>query len=179
MRREMRDDWIRSLDAPTASRLEVWDTRLPGLNFRLTPRGTGTWTLRTRTRDGKQTRVTLGTWPAIGTVEARKRAIAALAAVQGGGDPSSEKKVAKEARVARSAEPTVTARLCAWREAHARGVRAWGDRYAREVERICRRDIEPALGKRILRETTRADWTSLVAARRTKAPAMRTPRPTR
>lgn len=172
MRREMRDDWIRSLDAPTSSRLEVWDTRLPGLNFRLTPRGTGTWTMRTRTRDGKQTRVTLGTWPAIGTAEARKRGIAALAAVQGGGDPSSEKKVAKEARVARSAEPTVTARLCAWREAHAHGARAWGDRYAREVERICRRDIEPALGKRILRETTRADWTSLVAARRTKAPAM-------
>jgi integrase len=172
MRRELRDDWIRSLEAPTASRLEVWDTRLPGLNFRLTPRGAGTWTLRTRTHEGKQTRVTLDTWPAIGTVEARKRAIAALAVVQGGGDPSSEKKSAKVARAARSAEPTVAAKLEAWREAHAGGSRAWSERYAREVERICRRDIEPALGKRILRETTRSDWTNLVAARRAKTPAM-------
>jgi integrase len=172
MQRELRDDWIRSLEAPATGRLEVWDTRLPGLNFRLTPRGAGTWTLRTRTRDGKQTRVTLGTWPAIGSVEARKRAIAALAAVQGGGDPSFERKVAKEARAARSSEPTVAARLTAWREAHSAGPRAWSDRYAREVERICRRNVEPTLGSRILRETTRSDWTNLVAARRAKTPAM-------
>lgn len=172
VRRELRDDWIRSVEAPASGRLEVWDTRLSGLSFRLTARGAGTWALRTRTRDGKQTRVTLGTWPAVGTVEARKRAIAALAAVQGGADPSAEKRVAKQARRERAAEATVAMRLKNWRDAHATGPRAWSDRYAREVARVCGRDIEPSLGNRILRETVRSDWTRLVAARRAKAPAM-------
>ena len=66
----------------------------------------------------------------------------------------------------------MTKKLSAWREAHATGPRAWSDSYAGEVERICTRIIEPALGTRILRETGRSDWTSLVAARRSKAPAM-------
>lgn len=172
MRRELRDDWIRALQRPEAGRLEAWDSRFPGLSFRLTPKGVGTWALRTRTQDGKQTRVTLGTWPAVGTVEARKRATKALAAVQGGADPSAEKKEAKHARHARAAEATVTVKLAAWREAHATGPRGWSDRYAREVERICSRYIGPSLGNRILRETVRSDWTGLVAARRAKAPAM-------
>lgn len=172
LRRELRDDWIRALQAPACERLEVWDTRVAGLSFRLTPKGAGTWALRARTRDGKQTRVTLGTWPAVGTVDARKRGIAALAAVQGGADPNAAKREAKRARQARTAEANVALRLSLWREAHATGPRAWGDRHAREVERICRRDIEPALGARILRDTTRSDWTGLVAARRSKAPAM-------
>lgn len=172
MRREIRDDWIRNLERPATGRIEVWDTRLLGLNFRMTPRGAGTWTLRTRTKDGKQTRVTLGTWPAIGSVEARKRAIAALAAVQGGADPSQERRAAKRARVERAAAPTVSSLLALWRDAHASGPSAWSDRHASEVERICRRDIEPTLGGRILRETVRTDWTGIVAARRSKTPAM-------
>ncbi len=172
MRRDLRDDWIRALEAPPTGRVEIWDTRIAGLCFRLTPSGSGTWTLRTRTRDGKQTRVTLGTWPSIGTVEARKRAIGALAAVQAGGDPSAEKREAKRAREARAVEASVATALKAWREAHEAGPRAWSERYTREVRRICARDIEPVLGKRILRETVRADWTALVAARRRTAPAM-------
>lgn len=38
--------------------------------------------------------------------------------------------------------------------------------------RIARREIEPKIGKRLLNETTRADWTGLVAAKRKVAPAM-------
>jgi len=36
---------------------------------------------------------------------------------------------------------------------------------------MCEREIVPALGKRSLAETTRADWTKLVADKRTTAPA--------
>ena len=158
MRRELRDDWIRGLERPEAGRLEAWDSRFPGLSFRLTPKGVVTWTL--------------GTWPAVGTVEARKRATKALAAVQAGADPSADKRAAKQARQARAAEATVTTKLATWRAAHASGPRAWSNRYAREVERICTRYIEPALGNRVLRETNRSDWTGLVAARRSKTPAM-------
>lgn len=40
------------------------------------------------------------------------------------------------------------------------------------MARIARREIEPKIGKRLLNETTRADWTGLVAAKRKLAPAM-------
>ncbi len=48
----------------------------------------------------------------------------------------------------------------------------WSDRYAAEVARIARRDLEPKLGKKLLTATTRVDWTDLVATKRRAAPAM-------
>ena len=40
------------------------------------------------------------------------------------------------------------------------------------MARIAKRDIEPKLGRKALVETTRADWTGLVSAKRKVAPAM-------
>jgi integrase len=47
----------------------------------------------------------------------------------------------------------------------------WSPRYLAEVERLSRKVIEPRIGNRLLNETTRDDWVSLIVATRRTAPA--------
>jgi integrase len=122
-----------------------------------------------RTTDGKRTRAKLGNWPAIGVKEARKRALAVIAAIQAGRDPVAEKREARAARKAMAAEATVAERLAQWQEAKAP---RWSDSYAAEVARLVAREILPALGTKPLRATKREDWTALIARKRTSAPAL-------
>jgi Arm DNA-binding domain len=169
VQKEITDTWLRGLMPPQIGRLEIWDTRAVNLVLRLTPNGTATWSVRTRTLDGKRTRPKIGTWPAVGIQEARKRARAVIAEIQGGGDPVASKRTARAEREARAGLPSVVARLKEWRETRAK---AWSQRYLAEVERICDREIIPVLGKRALVETSRADWADLIAKKHKKAPGV-------
>lgn len=172
-RRDLSDAFLRGLKPPAAGRLELRDSRVMGLVLRVTPSGAATWSVRTRTKDGKQTRPKLGTWPAMGIRVAREEALAVLAGVQAGADPVEEKRAVRAARKAKAEEPTVALRLAQWQASRAMAQRdAWSDRYAAEVARVARVDIEPRLGKRALAETTREDWTKIVAAKRKSSPAM-------
>jgi integrase len=169
MRRDLTDVWLRGLKPPIHGRIEVWDTRVRGLVWRLTPTGTASWAVRARTLDGKHSRPQIGTWPAVGIAEARKRALGTMAEIQGGGDPVASKRAARAERAARAALPTVESRLKEWRESRAD---AWSDRYCAEVDRICDREIIPVLGKRALLETTRAEWADLIARKHKDAPGV-------
>jgi integrase len=82
-------------------------------------------------------------------------------------NPSAVKRAAREARETRKGAPTVSGRLAQWRTARAAD---WSDRYRTEVERLCAKTIEPALGKRRLIETSRVDWTGLLATVRERTP---------
>jgi integrase len=169
MRREITDVWLRGLRPPKTGRFEVWDARVTNLALRLTPSGTATWSVRAWTKDGKRTRPKIGAWPTVGVQEARRQAVAMTAEIQAGGDPVASKRSALAERAARAELPTVEARLTEWRETKTAG---WSERHAKEVERICRREITPVFGKRPLVDTTRADWAALVARKRGSAPAM-------
>lgn len=171
MKRDLSDAWLRSLAPPPSGRIEVRDALVPGLILRVTHRGVATWSVRARTRDGKQTRPTLGTYPAVGVKAARKAALAAIALLQGGADPVAEK---REARAARKREKVATraathesvaARLIDWQAARLADPSApWSSRYAAEVRRVCDQAVIPTLGDKLLRETTRQDWTALIQA---------------
>lgn len=168
VRRDLNDAFLRTLRPPASGRLELRDARTPNLLLRVSARSM-VWSVRARTRDGKRTNVTLGTYPAVGLAEARRRALATLADIHRGADPVAEKRTARAEREARRTAPTVADRLEQWQ--HAKAGR-WSDRYAREVARIAAREIVPALGARPLAETGRADWTALVERkRRAGAPA--------
>jgi integrase len=172
-RRSLTDAYLRAIKPPAKGRLEVRDSDVAGLVLRMTPKGTAAWSVRVLGRDGKHQRPTLGTWPALGIRDARKAAQGAIAAIQAGGDPVADKQAARAQRQAKSEERSVTERLAEWQEAKcADGKSPWSDRYAAEVARIARREIEPKIGKRLLKETSRADWTGLVSAKRKVAPAM-------
>lgn len=183
MRRDLNDAWLRTVRPPAEGRVELRDTRVMGLVLRFGPlrKGpdgkplpvTATWSVRTRTADGKQTRPKLGTWPAMGIADARKLALGALASVQSGRDPVEEKRAARAARQARKAEASVAERLREWQAQRAAAVvRPWSPRYIADVERLATAEILPKLGKKKLAETTRADWTALVAAKRKTAPVV-------
>lgn len=180
MRREITDAWLRTLDPPQEGRLEVKDARTVGLEFRLTSGGVATWALRTRTADGRLTRVHLGSWPTVGLGAARKAALATREAIRQGADPVGEKRrlraereAAEAAEAAAAAEVTtgsVRARLEEWRAARIADPSApWSPRYAAEVARVCEKNILPALGAKVLRETSREEWTSLIRDRRREA----------
>jgi integrase len=139
------------------------------LVLRVTPAGTASWSVKARTSDGKRTQPTIGQWPAMGVAAARKRALAVLADIQGGGDPVAADRARKAARVARAGLPTVADKLAEWQEAKAP---QWSDRYQREVQRLCAVEILPKLGKRPLTDTTRIDWTDLIAAKARRAPGV-------
>jgi integrase len=173
MKHNLTDAWLRALAPPTSGRLEVLDARTPGLMLRVTPTGAATWCVRARTRDGRQTRPKLGNWPALGIAAARKAALGALAALQGGDDPVGAKRALKRQRAALAAaqdpSKTVAGRIATWQAARiADQSSPWSPRYAAEVERVCRQAVLPALGDRPLTETSREDWTDLIRAWKTK-----------
>lgn len=82
-------------------RREVPDGALPGLYFVLQPSGARSWAVRYR-HAGRPRKLTLGTYPALDLVTARKRARDALQEVAMGRDPGTEKVYAK--RKAREAD---------------------------------------------------------------------------
>ena len=169
MRREIDDAWLRGVMPPETGRLEIWDTREAALVLRISSSGAATWSVRARTREGKRTRPTLGTWPTLGVAAARKAARAELAKIQGGSDPVASKKAARAARVARAGLPTVADRLTEWQDAKAA---AWSHGYQHGVARLCNVEIVPTLGGRPLAGTSRQDWTAMIAAKHRRAPGV-------
>ena len=175
MQPDLTDAFLQSVKPPEpGGRLELRDSRVPGLVLRMTATGTATWSVRSRTKDGRQTRPKLGTWPALSIAAARRAALKALGSIETGADPVGEKREARTARKVKiAAGVTVAKRLAEWQGSRlADPAAAWSDRYAIEVARIVAREIAPKLGARALTDTTRADWTGLVAAKRKTAPAM-------
>lgn len=174
MQPDLTDAYLQSLPLPEPGRrVELRDNRVPGLVLRMTSAGTATWSVRTRTKDGKQTRPKLGTWPALSIAAARRAALKALGTIETGADPVREKREARAARkVTIAAGVTVAKRLAEWRASRtADPASGWSERYAEDVAEITAREIVPKLGARALTDTARADWVGLVTAKRKKSPA--------
>lgn len=174
MRVKLSDAWLRAMAPPEAGRVEVRDAGCPGLVLRITKNGAASWSARGLMPDGRHGRVTLGTYPEVGLAEARKRARATTAAVQGGADPLAEKRAKRAEAKARREAPTVAARWQEWATVASRTAmkgRGWSDSHAERVTWMLERVVKPALGDRPLAETTREEWTALVSAQHRKGPA--------
>lgn len=170
MRKTISDALVRSIPPPKpGERVEVWDQHTRNLCLRITSNGVASWTVRARLKDGtKQSRIRLGSWPAMTVKQARVAALGALSAVQAGGDPVGERRAQEAAQTARAALPSVAQRLQQWQAAKAR---EWSPRYARDVGKLVAAEIPPSLARKPLIETSRTDWTSVAAAKRKTAPA--------
>ncbi len=176
LRTQLSDAALRALKPPTKGRIELQDTLVPQLWARLTSTGALTFSIVTRTRDGRQVRPTLGQWPTLPLAQARKQARDLLAAIRTGADPTAEKEAARQAHAAIGARPTVAQRLTEWQAAKAG---EWKPRYAAEVRRVADRIIGPVLGDRALAGVLRADWMQLIADVRTKGTPRSKPADTR
>ncbi len=98
---------IKLIDAATPKDREytLWDSKIPGLGCKVTPKGRKVFVLKYRTEKGTQRKPTIGTYGAITLEQARELAHGMLAKVRAGGDPSRSRKESRKA-------PTV-AELCA------------------------------------------------------------------
>ncbi len=174
MRVRLTDTFLRAMTPPPEGRVEMRDTGAPGLVLRLTKSGAASWSARGVMPDGRHGRVTLGTYPDVGLAEARKRARACRAAVQGGADPLAEERAKRADAEARRQAATVAASWQQWAEIAGRTAmkgRGWSDAHSGRVAWMLKHVVAPKIGKRPLAETSRADWTALVTLAHKRGPA--------
>jgi hypothetical protein len=96
---------VDKLKAPSAGRVEFWDTQLPGFGLRISDRGRKTWIAMYRVKR-KLVRETIGTIATIPNVaEARTRARESLLKAQSGVNPVEARRTSV-ARAAREAAET-------------------------------------------------------------------------
>ena len=145
---------IEKMAAP-ANRREVPDGKISGLFLIVQPTGAKSWAVRYRV-DGQPKKFTIGAYPAIDLAAARRKAQEALGEVAGGNDPSAAKVAAREARKAAESTADRVAHVAeTFVERYVK--RNAGDSWAREGERLIRKEIVPALGAKRLGDVKKSD----------------------
>lgn len=151
------DVTIRKL-RPGPVRRELSDGIQPGLRLIVQPSGAKSWAVRYRFA-GRPCKLTLGRYPGLTLGEARKRARAALTAVDDGKNPAADKRTARDdlAAAERNRVAELAERFLA---EHVRAKRR--PTYVQDVERIFKREILPAWRTRSIASITRADVKLLI-----------------
>ena len=142
---KLTDAKLRTLTTPDKTR-KVADGS--GLYLELTPAGGRYWRMKYR-HGGKEKRLALGVYPAVGLKEARDKAEAARKTLQAGDDPGVIRKVEK-ARTAFETANTLQAVANDWA---AHQAARWEPATRARVWASLERDIFPSLGARPLAST--------------------------
>lgn len=131
-------------------RLVVWDTKVLGLQCRITDKGVATFSLYRRLKNGRSVRITLGKLADISVEQARDQAVQLNAAIARGEDPATARREKRE-------EMTFQELFDEYMRNHARThKRTWqGD------ESRYRLYLAKPLGKKKLSDIRRADILSL------------------
>ena len=94
--RRLTEASIQRTKPPAKGRIELADALVAGLYIRITERDKRSWSVMYRIAGNRRVqRLTLGSWPAVGLAEARKRAKDVLLQAMAGKDPAA-KKIKKE-----------------------------------------------------------------------------------
>jgi integrase len=152
--RRFTDKFIESLKPKKAARFEVYEGG--GFAIRVSPAGGKTWIWFYRFAN-RHRRMTLGEYPSTGLADARVKLAEARKLLESGVDPG-EREVERH-KAERTAE-TVAELAEAYLEKWARPRK----RSAAEDERILRKDVLPAWGKRKAKDVARRDVIALLDA---------------
>lgn len=126
-----------------------------GLYIELATSGSKTWRLKYR-YDGKEKRLTIGTYPLVGLKLAREKAQQAKLQLTNGIDPSAAKLQAKAERIAEAEAQAKEAEILAYTfknafdDWHKFKLPSWSHGYADDVEARARMYLLPRLGKMAL-----------------------------
>ena len=139
--------------------VEYPDAKVPGLALRVSPAGNKSWTLRYRTKEGEQRRLTLGRYPSLTLSKARELAHKAVGRVAEGVDPAKEKRSSKAAAQTKKLS-TVATLIESYFEDAARGRHKPNGRPKRTSTLNMERDyfervIKPRFGPRSVIDLTR------------------------
>jgi integrase len=163
---------MQTLSRELTQRRETADSKVPGLVARAEQSGRPSYHVRKMIR-GRRYKAAIGAFPQMDLAEARRIALTWLEAWEAGYDAPQD----DEAPIAAPSPPvkgkTVRQALYDWQAAKdsPRDPKRWKAKHARGVERSVKVEILPKLGDRVLRETTREEWTALVIAKKATAPA--------
>jgi len=142
--------------APKGQRIEFWDRVLPAFGLRVSDHGRKTWVVMYRRKsDGRQKRLTLGTYPAIDLSQARDLARDAFQQVAKDADPATEKLARRSAGDASPASfKAVTQRYIDRETVHLRR--------GKEVKQTINRELMPDWAGRSITDITRRDAEAIV-----------------
>lgn len=138
---------VRKLTAKGGQRVEIWDEKIPGFGLRVAPSGTKSFVIMYYAA-GRKRRLTLGRYPVLSLVDARRRALETLVKVASGSDP-------KGGEPASTLRYRFTDMVGEFVEAHC--ARHNRENHARETERILRSRFADAWSNRDIREIAKAD----------------------
>lgn len=165
-KRRFTDQMLERMRPPTSGRIELGDEVVPGLVLRVTTSGVKSFSViykvpgeggvseGGRLLVGKQHRVTLGQYPALGLAQAREQARGLLGTVSEGRDPRPERRDANLLRHTNTFEAVF--RRFMEREIRP-SVKSW-----KNVERVLRLHVEPHWRDRPLSDIRRADVHTLL-----------------
>lgn len=159
---------------PGAARALVWDVARVGLGIDVWPSGKRTWVYQYKTAAGVQRRMKLGDASVMTPAQADAAFHRAASAVHAGGDPLDVQRRARLSRALDAGAPTVRTVAARYLDDLTRDASA---RWAAEARRIFEKNIEPALGGKLVRDLTVKDVKALhasmrdrpIAANRTRA----------
>ncbi|MCC6920502.1 MAG: integrase arm-type DNA-binding domain-containing protein [Alphaproteobacteria bacterium] len=156
---------VLKLNPPRTGRREIADALAPGLVLRVTERGVKSWSViykvpgeggfsrNGRPLRGKQHRFTLGQYPIVGLVKARKEAREIMERVVEGVDPAPALRTEMETRFVNSVE-AVSKRMIDFIK---KDVASW-----EKVEQTLRQHVWPTLGSRPISDVTNAQIHALL-----------------
>jgi integrase len=155
VQKKLSDAYLRGLKAPRSSRLDIADLACSGLWFRVTAAGARSFNFRFRDPVTRRTsRITIGSYPAVGLGGAREIADAYRRAVARGENPAAEKRKARD----EAATKTFGALAARYMNEHAkRRKRSWP-----ADERNLRLHVLPRWRTRAYASITRADVIELL-----------------
>ena len=145
-------DRLLALPLPKSGRTTYHDTKVQGLQLRVTPAGTKTFCVYRRLKAGQPERVTLGKFPAMTVEQARKAATSINAEIEAGANPA-------QVRRAFKAEPTLTEFFTEYGKRHGSKKRSW-----REDQQRFRDYLQKPLGAKKLTEIDRAMIAKVLSA---------------
>jgi integrase len=127
----------------------VWDSEVPGFGVRVTKNGARTFVFQFRTHCGDQGKIRIGSFPSMTVDQARKIARQHRAHVDDGGNPSADRKGARDA-------PSISdlADLYCGDYANARGLRP---QTVKDARRLLNRYALPKFGRKKVHDITVAD----------------------
>jgi integrase len=146
--------YLESLKPDPNREIIVWDKRIPGFGFRITPKGARSFFLKYRTKAGQQRKPTIGVYGDVTLDEARDIAEDWRKIIRKGGDPSADKKARRSGT---SDDLTVGQVAENFIARHAKAKRSGG-----ETERIFNKYVLPRWRNRSIYSITRRDVAELL-----------------
>jgi integrase len=159
MKKRLTDRFLQTVTPPAAGRSVYIDTEVSGLELRVSPHGSKSWSIRYRLKGGERRRTTYKTYPTISLHEARARAKEIAAAAARGIDlPAQEGRQHEEEEKSAKRPQTVGHLLDQYVERYCKpNQRRW-----KLVERMFEAHVKPGIGKKSLTELRRADLVELL-----------------